>query len=159
MIICGFTKRYERHGIFNLEEILPRIGGTIQVPGYGLLSLKAHRYLVFRENIICVSCKAEGLYFALERSVRKRAYQVKGEAGHRYRYTSCPDSEWHFNLYTLLEDGKELLMNHDHIIPRSKGGRNEMWNYQTMCEKCNSRKGNAIPLPASSLFLTASAGT
>ncbi len=35
-----------------------------------------------------------------------------------------------------------VLMNRDHIIPKSKKGSNTDWNYQTMCEKCNSKKGN-----------------
>lgn len=35
-----------------------------------------------------------------------------------------------------------ILMNRDHIIPKSKKGGNTDWNYQTMCVKCNSSKGN-----------------
>lgn len=35
-----------------------------------------------------------------------------------------------------------ILMNRDHIIPKSKKGGNTDWNYQTMCVKCNSKKGN-----------------
>lgn len=35
-----------------------------------------------------------------------------------------------------------VLMNRDHIIPKSKKGPNSEWNYQTMCIKCNCRKGN-----------------
>lgn len=35
-----------------------------------------------------------------------------------------------------------VLMNRDHIIPRSKKGPNSDWNYQTMCHKCNNKKGN-----------------
>lgn len=34
------------------------------------------------------------------------------------------------------------LMNRDHIIPKSKRGRNSVWNYQTMCQPCNTKKGN-----------------
>ncbi len=47
------------------------------------------------------------------------------------------------NLYTRQEDGSEVLMNMDHIIPVSKGGRNED-NVQTMCYDCNQLKGNTI---------------
>lgn len=32
----------------------------------------------------------------------------------------------------------------DHVIPLSKGGKNHVDNYQTLCRKCNSKKGNTI---------------
>jgi hypothetical protein len=35
-----------------------------------------------------------------------------------------------------------IMMNRDHIIPKSKKGPNSDWNYQPMCIKCNSKKGN-----------------
>lgn len=38
------------------------------------------------------------------------------------------------------ENGKEVLMTKDHIIPKSKGGANDISNYQTMCKRCNEAK-------------------
>jgi len=38
------------------------------------------------------------------------------------------------------KDGVSLEV--DHIIPRSKGGKDEMKNYQTLCKKCNIGKSN-----------------
>lgn len=35
-------------------------------------------------------------------------------------------------------------MTKDHIIPKSKGGKDELNNYQTMCVICNVKKGNKI---------------
>ena len=46
--------------------------------------------------------------------------------------------EAHYNLYN--DEG--LLFTHDHIIPTSRGGTNTLDNSQTLCEKCNSIKGN-----------------
>lgn len=36
----------------------------------------------------------------------------------------------------------KIILHIDHILPRSKGGKNEMTNYQTLCETCNIGKSN-----------------
>ena len=33
-------------------------------------------------------------------------------------------------------------MTKDHIIPKSKGGKDILDNFQTMCFECNTKKGN-----------------
>ena len=40
------------------------------------------------------------------------------------------------------DNGQEVLITKDHIIPKSKGGKDKLDNYQTMCVRCNKRKGN-----------------
>ena len=37
---------------------------------------------------------------------------------------------------------KELPLDIDHIVPRSRGGKNELGNLQALCSKCNRTKGN-----------------
>lgn len=50
----------------------------------------------------------------------------------------------HLNLYAVDDNGDEILMTKDHIIPRSKGGIDDISNYQTMCKLCNEAKGNKL---------------
>lgn len=86
---------------------------------------RSKRYAVFmKKGMKCVSCGAEGKFFALEK--------------HKYQKTN----RYHFNLYALTKNGSELLMTKDHIIPSSKGGKNALTNLQPMCTTCNRAKGN-----------------
>lgn len=150
MIFHGYTGRYERQGIFNLEEVLPYIGiRQLREFNGDVLSLEGHRCLLLKENRICVSCGIEGLYFAKERTVKRHTSFLKG--GIKIVTYSLPIRDdqfcqWHLNMYAMRENGTEIMMTKDHIIPRSRGGPNLMWNYQTMCQPCNSRKGCKILL-------------
>ena len=49
---------------------------------------------------------------------------------------------YHLNLYGINKDGKEVMFTKDHILPVSKGGRDHISNYRTMCETCNKNRGN-----------------
>ena len=88
-----------------------------------LVWMNSQRYHVFRTSLKCVECGIRGQYFALERE-EKHAPNIG-----------------HFNLYAVDHSGQEVLMTKDHIVPRSKGGRNWLSNYQTMCATCNTKKG------------------
>ena len=75
----------------------------------------------FTKGLKCACCGIEGKYFGKEKDFNAARY--------------------HLNLYALDESGNEVLMTKDHIVPRSKGGASELYNYQTMCVKCNIAKG------------------
>lgn len=78
----------------------------------------------FKKGIKCLCCGIEGQYFAKEKRPK--------------------DVSYHLNLYAVDDNGKEVLMTKDHIIPKSKGGKDCVDNYQTMCVYCNKEKGNKI---------------
>lgn len=129
--------RYIRVGTYEISEVLPYvnhspkkfIGALDGVTKEIEVKMDSQRYEVFKKKgTKCISCGIEGKYFALERS--------HGKANNPNKY--------HFNLYAKNKHGLEILLTKDHIHPVSKGGRNVLSNYQTMCEKCNSRKGDKI---------------
>ena len=40
------------------------------------------------------------------------------------------------------KNGELILFTKDHRVPKSKGGKNNLSNYQTACERCNILKGD-----------------
>ena len=123
----------ERKSIHSIEEVREKVmpyntgeKGTIIIDFDGdPLKANSPRYtLFFTKGFKCVKCGIEGKYFAKERD------------------PSSNSNKYHLNLYALDENGKEVLMTKDHIIPKSKGGKNKLENYQTMCCRCNNNKGD-----------------
>jgi 5-methylcytosine-specific restriction endonuclease McrA len=87
------------------------------------IKLYSLRYLTFKyKGTTCAKCGLEGKFFAKE----------KHNDTNRY----------HLNLYTINNEGKEILMTKDHILAISKGGKNNLENLQTLCFVCNINKGN-----------------
>lgn len=43
------------------------------------------------------------------------------------------------------QDGPEVRLEVDHIVPISRGGKTEMSNLQTLCQRCNRGKGASMP--------------
>lgn len=82
--------------------------------------MNSQRYHVFRNNPACVCCGIIGTKMILD--------------------INPGDQSPHFNLYAE-ENGRLVLMTKDHITPKSRGGRDELSNYQSMCCTCNNLKG------------------
>lgn len=62
-----------------------------------------------------------------------------------YRPTVIPDG--YDGTFGLGEAGLSLTMLElDHVIPVSKGGVTSMANLQTLCNRCNARKGKKVVL-------------
>jgi len=91
-----------------------------------MVKMYSQRYQLFAsKGVECVHCGLVGVFFGLEKIINQE--------GDRY----------HFNLYGI-RDGQDMLITKDHIIPKSKGGKNSLSNYQVMCYACNSDKSNNI---------------
>lgn len=80
--------------------------------------------LFFAKGTICVECGIEGTIYVLE----THDLNVPG----------------HLNLYAETRGGRVMLTK-DHILPRSKGGRDIQANYVPMCRPCNETKANRLP--------------
>lgn len=134
--------QYERKSIISIEEVesvlkdivlnnidtpkkLKHHGSlTVTIDGEEIYALSDRYKLFFTKGYTCINCGLIGSYFALERSFM--------------------DTRYHLNLYAVNSEGKEVLMTKDHILPKSKGGKDSIDNYQTMCCKCNKEKGNNV---------------
>jgi len=75
----------------------------------------------------CVWCGFKGTYFLLERD---KAQEKQ-------------DAAYHFNLYGDYQS-KPVLFTHDHIVPKSAGGKDVSGNTRTMCKICNQIKGSGV---------------
>lgn len=95
-----------------------------------MMKMCSDRYYTFLKSSQCAHCGIEGAFFAKERSLNKRG---------------VPTSEtYHFNMYAYDDNGNEVLMTKDHIIPRSRGGKDHVDNYTCMCTTCNRAKGSKL---------------
>lgn len=118
-----------RYGRYPLEPILEAIGRTVEtnktVYYEGVRIKPSHRLqLFYLKGITCGTCGIVGEFFAAE-----------GTEG------VTP----HLNLYAVDENGDDVLMTKDHIVPKSRGGANALRNYQTMCSPCNGAKADTHP--------------
>jgi len=86
----------------------------------------------FRSGISCVTCGIQGAFFIKEL--------------HLYGKKQEPSFPPHLNLYALDAEGGEVLMTKDHIVPKSKGGPDDLKNLQSMCLPCNVAKDNGDTL-------------
>ena len=94
---------------------------------FGVVTKINHiKYQIYRDKgLKCVNCGIEGNYFAAEATKNRKKPKI-----------FC------FHLYHKTEEGKEIMMTIDHILPKSKGGTMAISNLQPMCIVCNMMKGS-----------------
>lgn len=120
--------------LYHPDEILKLVGledKSIELVVDGIkhqVNISSLRLQCFKRSRVCVKCGLEGIIISADTFTSK----------------SNRDST-HFNLYSVFE-GKLRLMTKDHITPKSKGGRDHLNNLQTMCDQCNNKKGDDIPI-------------
>ncbi len=117
---------YLRKGTFKPQDVLEFIGDYKKMYLGVDVKMGSLRYQTFQKSLTCKRCGVEGKFFALE------------------KHRNGQSDRFHFNLYAIDDNGDELLMTKDHIVPRSKGGPNHVTNMQTMCTVCNGIKDNNI---------------
>lgn len=129
--LSRYKRDYDTYGEFSPEEVFRSIRrkqkdiDTRWIDDSGIwrvVSMDSDRYFVFQNSLKCISCGLLGEFFLLQR--------LKKQGGR------C-----HFNLYANVPGGL-MMFTKDHIQPKSRGGKNHLSNYQTMCDQCNYNKGN-----------------
>ena len=117
--------RYIRKETYPVDAVLPYLGDYRKEYDGDLIGMGSLRYITFKKNACkCVFCGIEGTFFA------KETFNSNQKI-----------ISYHFNLYGI-RSGREVMLTKDHIHPKSHGGLNDVGNLQTMCESCNTRKGN-----------------
>jgi hypothetical protein len=126
---------YDRRNIYKINEIMPHIKDQtnkhkIKKEFDGdMIKVSSRRLFLFKvKGLECVECGIKGSFFAKERHVRAVL------------------QPYHFNLYGFDERGNERMLTKDHIVPKSKGGSDDLSNLQVMCIKCNGKKADQITL-------------
>lgn len=115
----------------SIEEVLeivpkePIKGHTLTFAGESVPSDTDNLILYKNKGITCQGCGIVGTHFYVE----------------KFGYGNKTYNFWHLNLYAKKSSGKEVLMTKDHIVPKCHGGKNDLENYQVMCERCNTKKG------------------
>jgi 5-methylcytosine-specific restriction endonuclease McrA len=118
---------YIRAGTLGVEETFDRVRDKADFQTVFGVRADFHSWRLMcyeSKGVTCVECGLTGNLFAVERGWAQNT------------------DKYHLNLYCLGTDGHERMMTVDHILPRSKGGGNDMDNLQPMCFSCNVRKGD-----------------
>ena len=133
----GVLHPYQRINIEQVYNVIPfvQIDKAGPNPKYRKYSgfevdMSAIRLRLFAtKGTVCVHCGLSGSYFWLEKN--------KGVID--------PTSGYHLNLYGFNRSKVETMLTRDHIVPRSKGGRDILSNLQTLCYPCNAKKADKMP--------------
>ena len=122
--MCRNKVLIEKLPLSIIEDTYKSKEKTIEIGGYKVKT-KDDRYLNFIKNgFRCAKCGIEAKYVNLENNTKNKN---------------------HLNVYAIKND-REILLTKDHIYPKSKGGLDDIINYQVLCEECNCNKSDNSPM-------------
>jgi len=127
-----FSTDYVFENLIVLESNVKKLREVVTSVGAFLVKANSDRYILFKEKgLKCAHCNFVATYAKLMIVNETRA---------------------HFNFYGLDDDGQEVMLTKDHIIPKSFSNSNNSLssfidtqsNYQPMCKKCNQKKKDEL---------------
>tara|TARA_A100001015_G_C14866569_1_gene662579 strand:- start:97 stop:1080 length:984 start_codon:yes stop_codon:yes gene_type:complete len=129
------TKNMVGKVLTNNRGITDKNGDSYKLNGYENLTIDQQKELIsICESRIDEYIEKRGKNIWQHRSVSTRA--IPGSV----RYEVLKRAKGRCELCGISKNIKSLEV--DHIIPRSKQGKNELSNYQALCYTCNSQKSN-----------------
>jgi len=127
-----YNHGYKIYKKYTINHIFENIDNDNSLPDQILYHSKDYDDSLKRVNIIkklierdgqkCIYCNEKPQYFGLG----------KDNAGY-----------WHLDLYSK-KDKENYMYTIDHIHPKSKGGLNQLDNYQLLCKVCNENKSDTV---------------
>lgn len=94
-----------------------------------------------RDGGVCMACGHEPTHAWIEDNTTPRDDRGRWLKNPPPLYQGDPFAA-HLNVYCTTKEGHELLMTVDHVIPKSRGGRDRLDNFVVLCQRCNFIKGS-----------------
>jgi hypothetical protein len=124
--------KYYHYATLSIDQVLSHVGNSsnhnsIEVNGMNI-NCYSDRLQTFKlSGTTCHFCGLKALFFTVSEQLSPKS--------------KLPSA--HFNLWGY-SNGEFVLFTADHIIPKSRGGANNIMNLQTLCGPCNWKKGSKL---------------
>jgi len=142
--------QYDFSQIEYYEQITKIMPGRVLSKNHGLVIKHIDEYELIDFNELSKNEVKELIsmcHARLQEYIDRHGERVFAHRGKSSGYISGTDqyevlkaAQGHCELCGISKNEKALQV--DHITPRTKGGPNEMSNYQALCYSCNAMKGN-----------------
>lgn len=107
--------------------VLSKPLGRVGIRHYPIVTDTDRYENLYHNGCKCAKCGLEAEFAAIEKEEKSK-------------------DKFHINVYVVDNRGKELMLTKDHIYPRALGGYDDLCNYQVLCERCNTKKGDGTDL-------------